>query len=428
MLGRNGVLQVNSAGNAGDLTDVGGSPGNSVRSLAVASTIDELQLRDGLKVNAPADVAGITAGQFSVAYPWATAAPVTGDVAAIPGANADGCAPLSAADAAKVAGKVAWLEWDDVDATRRCGSVGRSGNVAAAGAIGAIFTSNLNVFGAGITGSAVIPVFQLPKVGTDKLRPAVNAGTLNVTFDGSLQATIADRTPSIVDTISSFTSRGVHGSRGVVKPDVAAPGDTIASAGMGTGDDVLVISGTSMASPHTAGIAALVKAVHPTWTPEQIKAAVMNTAGHDLWTEENQSGLKYGPARVGSGRVDAQAAVGTTVLAYTTNTPGAVSASFGVVPVTTDRVSVTKTQNLRVQNTGARAIEVVLSYDPIVSQPGVSYSVSPRSSRCRRAATPPPRSPCSSSRPSCGTASTRRCRPTSSVRRASTCRTPPAGS
>ena len=132
-------------------------------------------------------------------------------------------------------GKVAWLEWDDNDATRRCGSVGRSANVKAAGAIGAIFTSGLDVFGAGITGDATIPVFQLPKAGTDKLRPAAEAGTLQVTFDGALQATIKDVTASITDTLSSFSSRGVHGSIGVVKPDVAAPGDTIASAGMGTG-------------------------------------------------------------------------------------------------------------------------------------------------------------------------------------------------
>ncbi len=66
---KNGVLPVIAMGNAGDLTDTGGSPGNAVRSLAVASTVDAYQLRDGLKVNAPADVAGIVAGQFSVAYP-----------------------------------------------------------------------------------------------------------------------------------------------------------------------------------------------------------------------------------------------------------------------------------------------------------------------------------------------------------------------
>ncbi len=84
-----------------------------------------------------------------------------------------------------------------------------------------------------------------------------------MTFDGALQATIKDVTESITDTLSSFSSRGVHGSIGVVKPDVAAPGDTIASAGMGTGSDPLVISGTSMASPLTAGVSALVRGRAP---------------------------------------------------------------------------------------------------------------------------------------------------------------------
>jgi subtilisin family serine protease len=376
-LAAHGVLPVLSIGNNGDLTDTGGSPGNAVRSLAVASSIDAAQLRDGLRVNAPADVAGIASGQVSVAFDWANEPPVTGDVVAIPGANADGCDPLSAAEAAAVAGEVAWLEWDDNDATRRCGSVGRSDNVTAAGAIGAIFTSSLNVFDAGITGSDVIPVFQLPKVETDRLRPALDAGTLNVTFDGSLVATVKDRTESIEDMISSFTSRGPHGSIGVVKPDVAAPGDTIASARMGSGSDVLVISGTSMASPHTAGIGALVRAQHPDWSPEQVKAAIMNTAGHDLFDQENRTGNRYGPARVGAGRVDALAAVTTEVLAYAADTPGAVSASFGVVPAPADKTSVTRTRRLTVENTGSATKTVSLAYDPVVTQPGVSYTVSP---------------------------------------------------
>src|SRR5262249_11783336 len=198
---------------------------------------------------------------------------------------------------------------DDRAAPRRCGSAGRAANVAAAGAIGAIFTSDLDVFAAGITGSGVIPVIQLPKAQTDRLTPAVDAGTLNVTFDGAKQATVKDITPSISDTLSSFSSRGPHGSIGVVKPDVTAPGDTIASAGMGTGNNVLVISGTSMASPLVAGVSALVKSKHPTWTPLMLKAAVMNTATHDVWTKPGHKGHRYAPARVGSGSRDARAAV-----------------------------------------------------------------------------------------------------------------------
>ncbi len=376
-LSANGVLSVIAMGNNGDLTDTGGAPGNAISSLAVASTVDSFQLRDGLRVEAPANLKGIVAGQFSVAYAWKTKAPVTGTVVTLSPDNADGCAKVSAADALKIKGKVAWLIWDDNDATRRCGSVGRSGNVAAAGAIGAIFTSGRNVFGAGITGSADIPVVQLPKVGTDKLAPAVAAGTLKVTFDGKLQATIKDITPSISDTLSSFSSRGTHGAPGVVKPDVAAPGDTIASAGMGSGNGVLVISGTSMATPLTAGVAALVKKMHPTWTPEQLKAAVMNTATHDVYSGENKSGPKYGPARVGAGRIDALAAVSTKVLAYNVDQAGAVSASFGAVEAPITSPTVTRTQTIRIQNTATKPVTVQLAYEGIVSQPGVSYTVSP---------------------------------------------------
>ncbi len=380
-----GVLSVISMGNNGDLTDTGGSPGNAESSLAVASSVDSFQLRDGLTVDAPADVAGVAAGQFSVAYDWAnngpTGGPVSGDVVALSVDNSDGCDPLSAADAAVVAGKIAWLEWDDDDATRRCGSVGRSGNVAAAGAIGSVFTSSLNVFGAGITGSDVIPVIQLPKAGTDSLRPALEAGTLQVTFDGALAATVKDISPGISDTISGFTSRGPHGSIGVVKPDVAAPGDTIASAGVGTGNNVLVISGTSMAAPVTAGVAALVKSTHPNWTPTQLKAAVMNTAGNDLWTGENKTGRRYAPARVGAGRIDAERAVKTSVLAYTTGAKSPVSASFGVVPAVVGGGTVVKTKRVVVSNTSTAPVQVALSYQSVNSSPGVTYSVSPRSLR-----------------------------------------------
>jgi hypothetical protein len=318
---------------------------------------------------------------MSVAYEWPdngpTHAPVTGTVATIPGADADGCTPFSAADAAKVKGKVAWLEWDDNDATRRCGSAGRAANARTAGAIGAIFTSGLDVFGAGITGDATIPVFQLPKAGTDKLRAAAEAGTLNVTFDGALQATIKDITDAITDTLSSFSSRGVHGSLGVVKPDVAAPGDTIASAGMGTGSDPLVISGTSMATPLTAGVSALVQSAHPDYTPLQLKAVVMNQAGHDVFTGPNRTGHAYGPARVGAGRVDALSAVETDTIAFSPGADNPVSASFGVVPARVDKGTLTRSLPLTVLNTGRKSTRYELSYDPVITQPGVSYTVSP---------------------------------------------------
>ena len=222
-----------------------------------------------------------------------------------------------------------------------------------------------------------IPVIQLPKAGTDKLRPPAEAGTLQVTFDGALQATIKDITDSITDTLSNFSSRGVHGSLAGVKPDVSAPGDTIASAGRGTGDGVLVLNGTSMASPLTAGISALVRSKHPDYSPLELKAAVMNNAGHDIWTGPDKSGNRYGPARVGAGRVDALRAVNADTIAFSPGPDNPVSASFGVVPAPVDKANTSKTLPLTVVNKSNRTTRYQLSYEPVVSQPGVSYSVSP---------------------------------------------------
>lgn len=379
-----GVMTVNSAGNAADYTDAGSA---ARRALTVASSVDSFNLLDGLRVDAPAPVAGQVGGQVSQAYPWATENDRSGAVVTLPGANADGCRALSPSDRAKVAGKVAWLEWDDDAATRRCGSAARSANVRNAGGIGALFTSELPEFDAGITGDAQIPVFQLNRDGTAKLRPAAEAGTLRVTFTGSLLASIKTYTPSLVDTLSSFSSRGTHGQPGTVKPDLAAPGQSIASAKVASGNEVASNSGTSMASPHVAGIAALLRSKYPTWPVERIKAAIMNTAVHDIYTEPSKKGRKYGPARVGAGRVDAKYAATTPVIAYSKSDPGVVSASFGVVEAPITSSTVRKTKSITLRNVSSSTRTVSLSYSAAVKQDGVSYSVSPRSVRLKAKAT-----------------------------------------
>jgi subtilisin family serine protease len=134
--------------------------------------------------------------------------------------------------------------------------------------------------------------------------------------------------PRITDTPSEFSSRDVRGP--ALKPDVAAPGDTITSALTGSGSGVLVISGTSMAAPHVAGIGALVRQAHPDWSVAEVKAAVVNTAGADVYSRDGQQGPIVAPNRVGAGRVDAAAAVGNQVLAMVPDDPGQVSADFGV--------------------------------------------------------------------------------------------------
>ncbi|MHA6796031.1 S8 family peptidase [Pseudonocardia bannensis] len=374
-LTEHGVLVVAAAGNTGDLYDAAGPPGNSPHALAVAAVRDAAVLQDGLGVLAPAALAGTVPGQYSVGYERYPGLDLSGRVVALSAGNADGCAPYSAADAAAVRGAVVWLHWADEVAARACGSAPRAANADTAGAAAVLLTSGRADFGAmEIAGNAAIPMFQLTGPATEALRPALADGTLRVRLAGELVRTVPGDLPQIEDTPNETTSRGTRGP--AVKPDVAAPGQSITSAAVGTGAGRATFSGTSMASSFVAGIAALVRETHPDWTPEQVKAAVMNTANGDVYAGEGRSGPLMAPMRVGAGRVDARAAVGTSLLAMAADRPGAVSVAFGTVEAPPG-TAVLRTERIRVVNTGGAPAVLGARYEPITEIPGVHIEVSP---------------------------------------------------
>jgi hypothetical protein len=383
-----GIAVVASAGNSGDTYEITGSPGNAVKALSVAASEDNGQIVDGFR----ATIAGSTATYANLrseAYPWATGPGASGPVAQIgdwvapvgEGNNADGCDAFSEADAAAVRGRIALLLWDDNDATRRCGSAGRVGHAADAGAIGAILGGGLTLFDAGIVGDERIPAILTLGATTSALHEALNAGSsVTAVLDNSLtnsERLIVTGPEDPTDTAANFTSRGTA-LAGNVKPDVSAPGGSIFSAAVGTGNQGISYSGTSMAAPMTAGTAALVLAAHPTWNPQQVKAAIMNTADHDLFLDPARSGPRYDNLRMGSGRIDAQRAVTTEAVAYVVDDPGAVSVSFGVMNVT-KATSITKQVRIKDLRTSGGARSYAVSLDTVNALPGATYSVSPRS-------------------------------------------------
>ncbi|WP_407344701.1 S8 family serine peptidase [Pengzhenrongella phosphoraccumulans] len=374
-----GVLSVMSAGNAGDLTDVGGAPGNARSALTVANSVGNTQTYDAVEVTAATDPAlvGSHAAQNSANYTGTD--DVTAPVAYL-GADVNGCASL-ADRAAELAGKIAYLYWDDNDTTRPCGSGTRFDNAAAAGAVGVLLSSAIPVFTAGIAGNASIPGAQLTAATTTALLPEITAGTLTAHIGPSLAGVSFVRDDTVGDTLNASSSRGVHGSLGIMKPDVAAPGTAISSVAAGTGTRVHTLSGTSMASPHVAGIAALVRGAHPAWSPVQVKAAVMNTATHDVFRDLGPSGPVYGPARVGSGRVDAADAVAGSVLAYATDDAAGVSVAFGVVPVAAK--TVVQRRSVTVTNTGSATVRYATSFAGATTAGGATITTSPASIRVR---------------------------------------------
>ncbi|GAA3994016.1 S8 family serine peptidase [Allokutzneria multivorans] len=369
-LADHGVLVVAANGNGGDITDVGGSPANAPSTLAVANTRDAYSLRDGIEVTAPSTVAGRKAGQLSVEYGGYASLDLTRAVVPLSDeTNKDGCKAFSDADKAKVADKIVWLEWDDDDATRKCGSAVRANNAEAAGAKAVLLPTTAFEFAAGIGGNKTTPMFQLTRQASEQVRPVL--GQLSVRLRGSLRGSTPNVEPRITDTVTPSSSRGGRGP--AVKPDVAAPGDTISSAKSGSGNDVLVIGGTSMATPHVAGIAALVRQAHPDWTPEEVKASVMNTATATINAAADKK-VAEGPQRVGSGRVDALAAQQNQLLVMADDPSQAVSVSFGTVEVI-DRVRATRT--VKVVNKSDKPVSVAIDYVAATMMPGVRYEVTP---------------------------------------------------
>ncbi len=103
------------------------------------------------------------------------------------------------------------------------------------------------------------------------------------------------------DTASDFSSLGPAPYSFNFKPDVTAPGDEVASSIPGGG--YATLSGTSMASPHVAGAAAVLEQRHPTWTPAQIKSA-LSTTGAPVFVTREVSPLKEGGGRIDLPRAD----------------------------------------------------------------------------------------------------------------------------
>ena len=118
-------------------------------------------------------------------------------------------------------------------------------------------------------------------------------------------APVAQQTPAVpivgvAPDVASFSSRGPLLATGdLLKPDIMAPGvDVLAAYSPQTGNAFDFLSGTSMSSPHMAGMSALMKQAHPDWSPAMIKSALMTTA-----TQANNQGdpIPGGPFAYGSG-------------------------------------------------------------------------------------------------------------------------------
>jgi len=117
-------------------------------------------------------------------------------------------------------------------------------------------------------------------------------------------------TPSQGSVMAAFSSRGPNSlAPDIIKPDVTAPGVNVLAGntpfpapGAVSGELFQSISGTSMSSPHVAGLFALIKQANPDWSPAMAKSALMTTSRQDVTKED--AATPADPLDMGAGHVD----------------------------------------------------------------------------------------------------------------------------
>lgn len=297
-LARGGTVPVASAGNGGDYQYIVGSPSTADDFISVANSIDNMQQNwrfAGASFRGGDDelVAVFTEADFTEKIDDVDVN--SGELYYIGLANEE----LTEEQSVQLADRFALVDRGAVTFAEK---VTRAYE---AGALGVVIVNDRPGGPVGMGGSVDSPIpivaVMISKDAGDSIKAWLEAGAVTVAFEGDIV-----EEPERIDSIASSSSRGPRSIDGAIKPEVTAPGTRIISARAGTGDQYTMLSGTSMASPHIAGVAALIRQIHPNATADEIKSLIVNTA-HPLYEDQADS-LLYPIARQGAGRVQAFAA------------------------------------------------------------------------------------------------------------------------
>lgn len=230
---------------------------------------------------------------------------------------------------------------------RNAQSAGADGAIVVNNTAGANFTMSQD----GTPGQPTIPAFLVAL--TDRAALIAADGAAATLPD--LATYVAD--PSKDNWMASFSSQGPTDVDFRVKPDAAAPGVNVLSSiprsfCAGSGDCWAFFQGTSMATPHLAGIAAVVRGQHPTWSAAQVRSAIVNTADQGVLKTSDGTVAATDPNLIGAGRANAASAVSASVAL------DPVSVSFGSVPSISGQ---TRTATISVSNLGGSADAVAVT-------------------------------------------------------------------
>ena len=293
-----GVVVAIAAGNAGPGPGTIESPGIAEKVITVGASTNPHFV--GIPVTVPGiGTFGAALGSFNnfgtvASSPYSTTSP------------ANGCSAITN----NIAGQIALI------ARGTCTFSTKIRYAQNAGAAGVIVYNNVlgdpTAMGQdGTPGQPTIPAVMVSKPNGQAM---VAASTKTVSIDGTNRMEFFSDGPS-ADIIAGFSSRGPAFIGNTllkeVKPDVVAPGvnvySSILMSSCASPPCFAFFQGTSMATPHVAGAAALLKQLHPTWSPAQVKSALVQSAARPVKSSSTGNPLPN-PMDRGSGRINLAAA------------------------------------------------------------------------------------------------------------------------
>ena len=294
-----GITPVMSAGNSGNIPFIVGSPGAADDAISVAASVDNMDhnwkfraVKFQLEAQDPILVKAI---EGTMTRPIKDLdEPLEGPLVPIGFANED----LSEEVKAQLMGKVALIDRGLVnfsDKISRAFDAGAKGVVVANNKPGA----PINMGG---EGSFPIPSLMISQDLGNTLKEAISSGqevVIHFKIDESIEEA------ELIDTLTSFSSRGPRSLDSIIKPEIAAPGQNIISARVGGGTKAASMSGTSMAAPHIAGAVALLKQYRPGLGEQNVKGLLLGTSK----VIQSHEGGYYSVAYQGAGRVQAYEAL-----------------------------------------------------------------------------------------------------------------------
>jgi subtilisin family serine protease len=272
-----GVFVATSAGNSGPGSDTVGSPGNSPWLTTVAASTQNRFYPGEIHTSYGDRITG------------ASLTPGVGTSPLVDAEDAGGDLCLAGTlDPAKVAGAIVLC---------RRGAIARaakSQNVLDAGGVGMVLYNNDdddNLF----TDTHVLPSVHINNSDGVEIKAHIDEEqALGHDVEAEIRKTAKTITARGAPSVTYFSSRGQNGPvPDIIKPDITAPGHQILAGDSPTanavGDSFQAISGTSMSSPHVAGLFALLKQAHPDWSAAAAKSAIMTSADRHVHSEDRKT-------------------------------------------------------------------------------------------------------------------------------------------